>query len=479
MDTEQTRPQIFEAPYEDLFEANPHPMWVYDLETLCFLAVNDAAIAQYGYSREEFLRMRILDLHPAEIHDRVIDSIRNVPGPYRRVSFGRHLKKDGSFRHVEITTHDVRFTGREARLTLIRDVTDRQRAEELAEIRLRQQAVIAGLGQEALAGADLAALMSRAAGEIAGVLDVPLCEVLELLPDKSALLLRAGVGWREGQIGCALIDRGPSSQAGYTLQTRDPVIVSDAAAETRFSGPPLLREHAVVSGVSVVIGDPERPYGVLGAHSTVPRAFTVHDVHFLKGVAIVLGSAIQRSESEAALRESEERFRSLFENSIDAILLTVPDGRILAANPAACRMFGRSEADIRRIGRAGIVDESDPRLRVLIEQRERTGRTEGDLTFIRRDGTRFPGFVSSGVFRDLHGQVRSSLTVQDLTDVKKAEARVADQIAELRRWHDATLGRERRILELKQEVNELLAASGQPPRYLSVVDGSADDRLVG
>ena len=58
---------------------------------------------------------------------------------------------------------------------------------------------------------------------------------------------------------------------------------------------------------------------------------------------------------QAALRESEERYRSVFEQSIDAVLLTAPDGRILAANPAACQLFGRSEADLRQVGRTGVV----------------------------------------------------------------------------------------------------------------------------
>lgn len=226
-----------------------------------------------------------------------------------------------------------------------------------------------------------------------------------------------------------------------------------------------------MSGVSVIIGDPAQPYGVLAVHALKPRRFSQYDVAFLQGVAHVLGAAVERSRTDAAIRASEERFRLLFENSLDAILLTAPDGRVLAANPAACRVFGRSLDDICRAGRAGLIDDSDLWLKPLIEARRQTGCAQGELTFIRGDGTRFPGFCSGSVFHDFQGQARCCLSVRDLTDMKRAEASVADQLAELRRWHDATLGRERRVLELKQEVNELLAAAGQPPRYDSAPDG--------
>jgi PAS domain-containing protein len=76
-----------------------------------------------------------------------------------------------------------------------------------------------------------------------------------------------------------------------------------------------------------------------------------------------------RKHAEAALRESEDRYRSVFAHSIDAILLTAPDGRIFAANPAACRIFERTEAEICQAGRDGLLDTNDPRLHAALAQR--------------------------------------------------------------------------------------------------------------
>jgi PAS domain S-box-containing protein len=138
-------------------------------------------------------------------------------------------------------------------------------------------------------------------------------------------------------------------------------------------------------------------------------------------MAILLRTEDRRLEVEYQLSESESRYRSLFDNSLDAILLTAPDGSIYAANPAASEMFGRTEEEICRLGRAGIVDRSDPGVQAAIEERTRTGSFRGELTHLHKDGTKFPAEVSSVIFQDRYGRERSSLIIRDITDRKLAE----------------------------------------------------------
>ena len=126
---EQTLRQS-EGRYRTLFESNPHPMWVYDIETLGFLAVNDAAIAHYGYSREQFLAMTIRDIRPSEDVPRLLGSIPAPGAGYNGGNVWRHLKKDGSTIFVEITAHTLNFGDRAAELVLAHDVTERLRADE-------------------------------------------------------------------------------------------------------------------------------------------------------------------------------------------------------------------------------------------------------------------------------------------------------------------------------------------------------------
>lgn len=122
-----------------------------------------------------------------------------------------------------------------------------------------------------------------------------------------------------------------------------------------------------------------------------------------------------------SLATSEERYRTIFNSSLDPIMLTSPNGEIFAVNPAGCRLFERTEEEIKQIGRSGIVDASDPRLAVGLEERNRTGKYEGELTFIRRNGEKFPADVSSSVFKDKDGSLRTSTTIRDITEHKRAE----------------------------------------------------------
>lgn len=124
-----------EARYEELFAANPQPMWFYDLETLGFLAVNAAAVKHYGYSEAEFLAMTIADIRPREDLERLNENLirtrqqSGTAGP-DRAGIWRHLRKDGSIINVEITSHVLEFKGRPAEVVLAADVTERLRAEE-------------------------------------------------------------------------------------------------------------------------------------------------------------------------------------------------------------------------------------------------------------------------------------------------------------------------------------------------------------
>ena len=146
----------------------------------------------------------------------------------------------------------------------------------------------------------------------------------------------------------------------------------------------------------------------------------------------------EHRQAEHALRASEERYRAIYGNSTEGILLTEPGGGILAANPAACRIFGRTEEEICRIGREGVVDLSDPRLAVVLEERRRTGGFRSELTLIRQDGTRFPAEVSSSVFKDTDGSLRTSMIVRDITQPKQAQDALQERELQYRSIFEST-----------------------------------------
>jgi PAS domain S-box-containing protein len=115
-----------EEQYRLLFETNPQPMWVFDRKTLGFLAVNEAAVRHYGYSRQEFRQMTILDLRLSEDVDAVSKSVIRHVDELQNAEFVRHRLKNGRIIDVEITGHELIFDGQEAELILANDVTERK-----------------------------------------------------------------------------------------------------------------------------------------------------------------------------------------------------------------------------------------------------------------------------------------------------------------------------------------------------------------
>ncbi|MEJ2652329.1 MAG: PAS domain S-box protein [Gammaproteobacteria bacterium] len=129
-----------------------------------------------------------------------------------------------------------------------------------------------------------------------------------------------------------------------------------------------------------------------------------------------------------ALAETGSKYRALFENNMDGVLLTTPEGGILAANPEAQNILGYSEDELSKIGRKGVLDYSDPRLAPALAERERTGRYRSGLTALRKDGSRRQLEVASQTFKDRSGRRMSSTIIRDITEFERTrESLVASE----------------------------------------------------
>jgi PAS domain S-box-containing protein len=148
------------------------------------------------------------------------------------------------------------------------------------------------------------------------------------------------------------------------------------------------------------------------------------------------------SEREKEIRENENRLRSIFDNSMDGVLLTKPYGEIMLANKAVTEMFGYTENELQLLGRNALTESDDPQVNAAIEQRYKTGRFRGELTFKCKDGTRIPVEVSSSIFRDENGEKWTCLFVRDITENKKAEKEREDllrRLDEKKRWMEVVI----------------------------------------
>ena len=350
----------------------------------------------------------------------------------------------------------------------ITDISTRKQTERALRDRARQQAAVAELGRQALVGVGLQELLDTAVQVVAETLGVEFCKVLELVPDGKSVLLRAGVGWKEGLVGRALVRTGLESQAGYTLLSEVPVIVEELKSEKRFSGPPLLHDHQVVSGMSVIIQGQNGPYGVMGAHTIRKHRFSQDDVNFLQAVANVLADAIEHKRAEEellrfsaelearvtdrtkAVRESEEklrkfneelesmilarteqlqiseaRFRGVFEQAGIGIALGDLKGRLIDSNPALQDMLGYNGEELRGMRFSEVTHpedrEADLELFRELTAGERT-TFQMEKRYIRKDGQIIWGRVTATAVRGPDEQPQFTMgLVENIDERKRAE----------------------------------------------------------
>jgi PAS domain S-box-containing protein len=175
---------------------------------------------------------------------------------------------------------------------------------------------------------------------------------------------------------------------------------------------------------------------LLGARKTVQsNGFIVETSQGIMGGVIIRDVTAQKL-AETSLRESEERFRQLFDTAMDGIVFTRLDGSIHTANPAALALFGYSEQEVPGLQNTDLMDFSDPRLQEAIIERERTGSFKGELTGIHKDGTKFPVEINSVLFPQ--AGIKASNFIRDITERKRLEETLKESERQLRLIIDNT-----------------------------------------
>lgn len=195
----------------------------------------------------------------------------------------------------------------------------------------------------------------------------------------------------------------------------------------------------------------------------------------------IIADITGRKQTEASLIASEEKFRLFFEYSMNAVLFTIPDGSILRANPATCRMFGWSEPELCLIRREGILDTGDIRFDQALEERQRTGSLATELTGIRKNGDRFPVEVSSVIVPG--NSSRSFVILRDISSRKQAEAALVQANNEL---HGAMTELvvvkeqlEERVIERTVELKQVAGSLRESEeRFRSIFEQSLDAMII-
>lgn len=192
------------------------------------------------------------------------------------------------------------------------DISFRAFAEEKLREKERQYLSLNSLGRISITCKDVQTILEENALLIAQGLDADFSRILELMPDGN-FILRAGYGWENDLKGNIIITGKEKSQAGYTLFSRKSVVLKDIETETRFEFTEFLRRHGVVSGITVLIGDINKPFGIIEVYNTGKREFTVNDIDFLNSAAFLLSGIIERLQAEEELWIHQQELEKLVE----------------------------------------------------------------------------------------------------------------------------------------------------------------------
>jgi diguanylate cyclase (GGDEF)-like protein/PAS domain S-box-containing protein len=307
--------------------------------------------------------------------------------------------------------------------------------------------------------------MQEAVTLVAQTLEVPFCQVMELMPGGNAFFLRAGVGWQEGLVGSAIIGAHDRSQAGYTLLTGKPVIVEDLRIETRFSGTPLLHNHRAIAGMSVIIHSQGNPFGVLSVHTPTHRRFTEDEVHFLQAVANVLATANERKLAEEALRESEERYALAVGGSNEGLWDWNLKAETVYFSPRWKSMLGCQEDEIgdspdEWFNRVHPEDLERVKSAIAAHLEGLTHHFEKEYRMLHKDKT-YRWMLCRGLaIRDANGKAyRMAGSQTDITDRKVAEEHLIYDA-----FHDPLTGLPNRALFMER-LSQAIARARRQPEY--------------
>lgn len=288
--------RISEEQHRLMFESNPHPVFVVDLETLAFLAVNEAAIELYGYSRDEFTTsITAMDLRPPENASDFSDRLsRARNGQDIILESSRHSRKDGTVIDIEITQHELTFAGRRAGIVRINDVTERRRLEA-------ESTVISEIIQGVTSTVNLEELLQLIHRSIGRILYAENCFVALVDPKTELLYTQFFVDKVDA---VPLPSKLGSGLTAYVFRNGQPMLMNaEVIRELTESG-----DIKVVGTIPAIwLGVPLRtPAGIIGVlvvqHYEDEEAYSLRDLNLLVAVGDQIALAIERKRVEDQLR---------------------------------------------------------------------------------------------------------------------------------------------------------------------------------
>ena len=371
-----------ESNFELLFSTNPVAMYVCDRETLEVLEVNPTAEQQYGYTREEFLKMKITDIRPAEDIPRLMEVARTSGQPLAFLGQWRHRRRNGQVFEVEVTAQGTTFAGRPAVLVVAQDISVRRAMEEKTAERTAYAQALTENNPTAIVAVNMERQVEMCNPAFERLFGYSLAEI------------------RGAELDSLIAPRGLHDEmVGLIVRAASGDIVRATTKRKRKDGSLV---DVQIIGVPLIVGG--KRTGTFGMYEDIT----------------------EKKHAEEALQRAEEKHRRIFDNAIEGFFESTPAGHFLAVNPAMARIAGYASpaemiSEIHDIGRQLY---ADPSLRIEVKRvlEERGILEEFECPMLRKDGSKIWISLNVRAVRDADGKIVShDGTAEDITARKRSQ----------------------------------------------------------
>ncbi|MFN2314383.1 MAG: PAS domain S-box protein [Bacteroidales bacterium] len=333
-----------EEKYRRMFMDNPQPMWIYDMETLAFLEVNEAAVRHYGYSREEFMSMNLKDIRPADDIEALLKNIDPNRKDYHPAGEWRHLKKNGELIYVEIISHNAVFKGSKARHVMVNDITERRLASEQASILNERLSFLVEAIQELSSSASMKEIMKTVMNSARGLLNA----------DGAAFVLRDGdLCYYADEDAISPLWKGQrfmmdNCMSGWVMKNRQAVIIEDIYAVNII--PHEMYRSTFVRSLAMAPIRLNNPLGVIGVYWSTNITSSAAELQLLQTLADAAAKAVENVQLIEGLE------RTISDRTADLQAVNRAEAEVMKMKESL-ELLNRHLDEVRESERAAIARE--------------------------------------------------------------------------------------------------------------------------
>lgn len=343
-----------ESIYKYLFEHNPLPMWIYDLDTLKFLAVNNAAINKYGYSKDEFLSLTIKDIRPVEELPALMKNIAESKEDLQKSKPWKHKLKDGTIIYTEISSHSLNYEGNQARLVLANDITEQILAEEKIKRLTRVYAVLSEVNQTIVRIHNKQELFRNICSIAVNIGKIKMAWIAALDEESLEIKPVAAAGAVEDfleNIHLNLSDPATSSgPIGTAFKENRYVIINNFSTNSSVGNwLPIAEKYNFKSSATFPLYLFGKIVATLNFYSEIQDFFDEDEIKLLAELSQDISFALDYMETESErekIRSELEYQANLLANVNDAIVATDRNLRITYWNAAAEQIYGLKRNEV-------------------------------------------------------------------------------------------------------------------------------------